>query len=234
MIRKVEHTELVRVSKENYLAEYSPKKCLRFFTEVKTIEQSIDAKSDSLVVLKKQYGENFVIGYIALWIDDLQDFCNLKTKMNKEQMMDTALLLYSDFKHLTVSDIHLIMTNIKRGEYGQLYEKLDGQKLIVLFKKYFDERVKICYERGLNEHDVIKKHGFNRSKWLESKTEEINKMNNKEWIDAKEKKDTEDEIARLKMELERLKEERERIKQSNKLLHIKTADLLMWKYELEE
>lgn len=81
---------------------------------------------------------------MALWIDDLQSFLNISAKMNRFQIIETCSMILEDFYALNLADVRLVMTRAKKGQYGALYGRLDGQIVYQWFAKYFDERCAEC------------------------------------------------------------------------------------------
>ena len=79
-----------------------------------------------LSVLRATYGEKWTAAYLVLWIVNVQEFFNISAKMNDAQVTETAYMILDDFWALNLADVNLVFTNAKRGQYGQLYGRIDG------------------------------------------------------------------------------------------------------------
>jgi hypothetical protein len=105
----------------------------------------------ALSALKKAHGEQKVMACLALWINDLQSFLNISAKMNAPQIMETCAMIMDDFYFLNLADVRLVMSRAKKGEYGQLYGRIDGQIIYQWFAEYFEERSRACSEESIHE-----------------------------------------------------------------------------------
>lgn len=125
---------------ENFVKGYTPARCLQLFKGVDSAQLCLQNQAPSLGVIKKQYGDDFIVAYLALWIDNLNDFVNAVRKMNPSQIEETAVILFQEYYYFNLSDINLVFRKIKKGEYGQLFAELDGVKILGWFEQYARER----------------------------------------------------------------------------------------------
>lgn len=131
-----------------FIQKYSPESSYSLFKSCTTIEKCIQAEVPALSTICKEHSKDFAVKYIQLWIVALNEFLNIKNKMNPEQIQETARILYDDFYYLNIADLNLIFTNIKRGKYGQIYESLDGVKLISWINSYVEKRLETSLNSG--------------------------------------------------------------------------------------
>ena len=110
----------------------------------------------ALSVLRKEHGEQKVMACLALWINDLQSFLNISAKMNAPQIMETCAMILDDFYFLNLADVRLVMSRAKKGEYGQLYGRIDGQIIYQWFSEYFEERSRLCSENAIHDAERAK------------------------------------------------------------------------------
>jgi len=143
-------------SQQEFLLANTVSKCLRKFRTVTTPALAIKSETPTLGTLKKTYSEDFMLAYIELWLTNLNDFINVSRKMKPEQMEELAFLIYQDYYYFNLADINLVFTKIKKGEFGQLFESVDGVKILSYFKKYEGERIQTAYEEGMKEHQELK------------------------------------------------------------------------------
>lgn len=107
---------------------------------IKDFSDIFNAKYPTLGIIKSELGESTVLGFLKLHIIDLRVFLNIGKSMSDSQTEQTAMLILDEFPALTVADIKLFFTKIKKGHYGQIYDRLDGQLILIWLKKYFEER----------------------------------------------------------------------------------------------
>jgi len=107
------------------------------------VKNEIDAyKADTLTLsqLKKETDKEFTLDYISVWISFINDMSNVKQKMTPEQIEFMAAIIFEDFHYLKISDLYLISKKALKGQYGQLYESLNIEKITSWFYKYTNER----------------------------------------------------------------------------------------------
>lgn len=98
----------------------------------------------TLAEIAKENGENVSYAIIIKHIIDFNEFTNVKVKMNKSQIEETAVIMFSDWGHkLKEVDIIHFFGQLKRGRYGELFESLDGCKLLKWFNAYLFDRHEI-------------------------------------------------------------------------------------------
>lgn len=126
--------------------------CGKLMTAVACVNSGLSALS----ALRKAHGEQKVMACLALWINDLQSFLNISAKMNAPQIMETCAMIMDDFYFLNLADVRLVMSRAKKGEYGQLYGRIDGQIIYQWFAEYFEERSRACSENAIHEAERAK------------------------------------------------------------------------------
>ena len=164
--------------RENYIEKYNVRKCIREFRNIKTELQAYESKVESLAKIKKISGEKVPIALIQMWLLSLNNFVNVSRKLTVEQIEELSYHILTDYYYLNMADIYLIITNIKKGKYGQLYESLDGMKILSFFEQYADGRSSKIFDKNISKHMELK----------ESPGERISE-NNSESISIKEIKD---------------------------------------------
>ena len=124
-----------------------------------------------IVHLKATFDLKEIVGLIAIQITDLQDFLNIKERMNARQILDTAEMIIEAKPEFSLTAIQDCFNRIKRAEYpydGPLFNSLDGRKLMEALNKYdtimldhiynTDEQKKINEKRSVVDHpDMFKR-----------------------------------------------------------------------------
>jgi len=86
--------------------------------------------------LFKSFKENeeMSIDILMLMMLKFQDFFNCKSKMNKEQVEETAYLIVQKFRGLTYVDIGMCLKLSKMNE--KIYDRIDGNMILEWLDKY--------------------------------------------------------------------------------------------------
>lgn len=128
----------------------TPAECMKLFRKCLTPLACASSGGHSLSALRKAYGENSVILMLAAWISNLQKFLNVSAKMDGAQIHETCQMILDDFWALNSADVNLVMSRAKRGFYGQLFGRIDGQIIYQWFAEYFEERCEACANREVH------------------------------------------------------------------------------------
>lgn len=174
--------EIVKVEQRNlpanpkmFLQEYSVINCMEKFSKVTTPLLALKTESVTIASLRKRYSADWIRAYIAGWIINMNEFLNVNRPMNENQIEETAWLIAQKFYYLNVSDITLLFNRAKMGEYGPLYESLDGSKILAWFDKYAAERAQLAETETLRDHEKVKQDPYKRT----SDTSDIKALNSK-------------------------------------------------------
>ncbi len=133
---------------------YSPTNCQNHSHKIRTIKDAISLPSKTLAQFKRDYGHEWVIGYISMWLIDLNDSANVKNKMNDVHIEFTAQRIFETYS-LKVTDLTLFFRNIKEGVYGQYYENLSQEKIMEWLREYFDLRCEYAAMYSDDQHEKI-------------------------------------------------------------------------------
>lgn len=80
-----------------------------------------------------------LLGIISNCIISYLNFINRNNTMSREQVMETARLIYDEYPYITVYDLSLYNDLIKKGKLGELKD-LNGTTFIRWFDTYFKQR----------------------------------------------------------------------------------------------
>lgn len=142
-------------TKELFLDTYSVIKVVRSCGKLTDAVSVINSKDlfPTLASIKKKFSDEFVLTYIELWIQDLNDFLNVKRKMTAGQRGQTAVFIYDEFYYFNLAEFNLVFSRIKKGDYGSLFESIDGSKIISCFREYDKERTDAIEEKRKAESE---------------------------------------------------------------------------------
>lgn len=142
--------------KADFSALFSPVKCLVVLNKVNSPALCLNSGAPSLAAIRKHFSDDYIIAYIALWIDNLNDFVNANRKMTSAQMEETAVILFQEYHYLNLADINLVFRRIKKGEFGMLFSEIDGVKILGWFDLYAQERMRAAIE--INQSTAFDAH----------------------------------------------------------------------------
>lgn len=149
--------------------------------KIKTIRQEVN-----------EIGITNVHSAINVLIGQLVEFLNIGKNMTIPQINQTAELIISEKPYLSIEDLKICFKKIKSGEYGELYDVLDGHKLFTFLTRYEKERDQEAEHQSFLRHSKLK-HGKGDEvieMHPESKkvyTEIMERLNAKIELDKKEK-----------------------------------------------
>lgn len=106
--------------------------------------------------VKKVYGDDFAQAYIETWIVNISEFVNIGKNMNENQIYETAQMILDSYPYFTLADINLVFKKAKKGDFGQIYDRLDGQIIFSWFTKYNQLRCSEAEEQSISQANYFK------------------------------------------------------------------------------
>jgi len=94
---------------------------------------------------------------IAEMLIELNEFSNISRRMTEAQIIETVKMLLSKYPNLSLQEYQVFFNKIKSGYFGQLYESLDGIKIMVFMKEYYREVNTAYIEFKEEKHQEIKR-----------------------------------------------------------------------------
>lgn len=144
----------LQLSKIEFLKAFSPVKCLRTFKEDSAVMCASNSSIPTAFDLKKTYGEEYLIGYVKLWIINCFEYFDKKPPEG-DRLEEGVLLCLENRYYLNLADINLIFKEIKRT-----YQDVSLPKIRKVFEEYTARRADEFYTAQLSKDDVLKKHGY--------------------------------------------------------------------------
>lgn len=95
-------------------------------------------------------GDVFVKALVYYILTDLLKFVNVGKTMSADQINQTVDFILKDYAFLKVEDFKLFTQKFKRGIYGKLYDRIDGQIILEALDIYVYERM----EQAQHESDL--------------------------------------------------------------------------------
>lgn len=127
-----------------------------------TIKEALASPTPSLGMFSKiiNNGDDIVIALITETLTDLNSFFNLPDNgyMTPSQIQETAKMIFKDYNALKIEDIRVCFGNGKKGHYGQLYARIDGQIIMMWLSQYSTDRTNEYLRiRDFNEKQALNK-----------------------------------------------------------------------------
>jgi len=96
--------------------------------------------SPALSELKKNKGEQTALGVLVALMDECQQYFNLQQPMNAQQLMLTAELIMEEYYYLRIEELRMCFRMAMKGEFGPVYNRIDGQVFFEWIVKYMPKR----------------------------------------------------------------------------------------------
>jgi len=165
LVKKADTAAALALPAKEFLAEYSPLAVPAKTADIRSPVAASQCGLPSISQIKAQYGEQMTVLYLTTWLDNLTAFLGKKYALTEVQTVETANLIYQRYPELNVADLRLVFESIKTGDCGvTLYGEINGLTILKIFETYFTNRLQQCYAATLNRDEVIKKHGYDRTK----------------------------------------------------------------------
>lgn len=109
----------------------------------------------------ERYNASDLEDSLILILNDLRLFFQVDNMISTDGLYSLCDLILTEYRSLTLEEIAICMAKAKKGEYGQLFNRLDGAIIMGWLKKYDEERLqrianrnyveRANYKIGLNE-----------------------------------------------------------------------------------
>lgn len=96
--------------------------------------------SPALSELRKNKGEEVAIGVLVALMDECQQYFNLQQPMNAQQLLLTAELIIEKYYYLRIEELRVCFRMAMKGEFGPVYNRIDGQVFFEWILKYMPTR----------------------------------------------------------------------------------------------
>lgn len=143
--------ELVTTTRAQFIQDYKIPEVQKLCRNVNTPAQVFATNLPTMGTVKKVYGDDFAQAYIETWIVNISEFINIGKNMNENQVYETAQMVLDDYPYFTLADINLVFKKAKKGDFGQIYDRLDGQIILSWFSKYSQIRCSEAEEQSINQ-----------------------------------------------------------------------------------
>ncbi len=165
LVKKADTAAALALPAKEFLSEYSPLAVPAKTADIRSPVAASQCGLPSISQIKAQYGEKVTVLYLTTWLDNLTAFLGKKYALTEVQTVETANLIFQRYPELNIADLRLVFESIKTGDCGiTLYGEINGLTILKIIETYFTNRLQQCYDASLNRDEVIKKHGYDRTK----------------------------------------------------------------------
>lgn len=110
----------------------------------KTIEDAVCSITPSLSTFRKETNETSLFAILTILFNDIIDFFSVGRSIGQSQLVSTIQLVVEDFYYLNIEDFKLCFNNAKRGVYGKIYDRVDGNIIYGWIAQYAKDRAYFC------------------------------------------------------------------------------------------
>lgn len=142
----------------------------------KTVNDVFQSPSCSIAVMNKNFGEMKLRAFMVNIIIDLVMFFNVGKTMKDTQAAQTADLIIEEFYFLKPDDFKLCFTRAKKGYYGKVFDRIDGQVIFEWLNQYINDRMITASDTSIQEAERFKdSRGERTSSLLEAAEHDFKK-----------------------------------------------------------
>lgn len=124
---------------------------------VSDILMSVSPSFRTMILQLGDNGRPVALSIMVKLINDLLDFFNIGKTMDQGQVTSTVNLLLDDYSQLKPDDFMLCFNRAKKGTYGKVYDRIDGQIIFEWVEKYIQERDSEIEGLRQSENNRLKK-----------------------------------------------------------------------------
>ena len=141
------------MTEKKSLATYKVETIKLVKTQIGNIKTSYDLVRLNDIVMVGQSNKSIV----AEMLLELNEFSNVSRKMNEGQIVETVNMLLNEYPRLSLQEYQVFFNRIRSGKFGQLYESLDGIKIMAFMKEFYQEVLIAYFEFKEENHQEIKR-----------------------------------------------------------------------------
>lgn len=122
----------------------------------KTITDVFNAPELSIVSMAKEIGESWAKALMVKWMNSFLRFYSVNGAMDALQVADTINLIFETYPHYTQYDFKLFFNMAKKGVFGQVFGRMDGEVIMCWLSKYDLHRDTTAQDISINEASIYK------------------------------------------------------------------------------
>lgn len=116
--------------------------------------------------MNKEFGEQHLRAFMVNVLNDVVGFFSIGKTMGAVQIASTADLIIEEFYFLKPDDFKLCFNRAKKGSYGKVYDRIDGQVIFEWLNTYTNDRMITARDTSIQEADRMKYPEGERTSFL--------------------------------------------------------------------
>lgn len=122
----------------------------------RSIMDVFNAPDVSIVGIKKDVGEPFLLALMVKWLNSFINFYSVNGTMSDIQVADTINIIIEKYPHYKQDDFKLFFNMSKKGMFGQVFGRMDGEVIMQWLDQYDVHRDTIAQKESIKEADRFK------------------------------------------------------------------------------
>jgi hypothetical protein len=110
--------------------------------------------SPTLAEIRKDKNQQATVNIMVAMMDMCQQYFNLQQPMNAQQLALTAELMLEDYYYLRVDELQVCFRMAMKGEFGPVYNRIDGQIFFEWIRKFMTKRQAISERINLDKQST--------------------------------------------------------------------------------
>lgn len=157
----------------------------------RTVHDVFNAPDLSIISIQKDIGEMFLKALMVKWFNGFVDFYSVNGTMSALQIADTINLIIEEYPHYKQDDFKLFFNMAKKGMFGQIFGRMDGEVIMQWLRQYDIHRDTIAQNISIQKQEEFKPAVISKS--------ENKGISYSEYLKLKEKADQGDEDAKKQL-----------------------------------
>ena len=125
--------------------------------KVSTYSDVLKSGAPTLFDLTKGRGDEVTHAFLWQELSNTVKFLNVGKSMNIEQVKLTAQYIIDDYSNLNLLDFKLFFAKFRKGEFGQAYDRIDGQLILQALADYKSGRIEAAEQNSIRQAAQQKK-----------------------------------------------------------------------------
>ena len=119
----------------------------------KTVNDVLDSPCCSISVMNKEFGEEHLRVFMVKILNEVIDYFSVGKSIGAVQVAQVADLIIEEYYFFKPDDFKLCFNRAKKGIYGKVFDRIDGQVLFEWLSAYRKERCGEAEQQSINlEH----------------------------------------------------------------------------------
>lgn len=108
-------------------------------------ERCVTGNAPTIANLSEAYGEATAEAWLEVQLFDLSEFAGAKDKMPKGKIEQLAQMILTQYRHIKMTEVMLVLYRFKLGEYGEFYGSVDPLTISRAFRDHAKGRNEVIW-----------------------------------------------------------------------------------------